>query len=230
MKIAATVVPASTPPSQRRAAVQTHPDRFEASSADEHPPLMNRASMQAAVKIPSPQTAGSQTPLGELTRLGGGAMTAGLGVIQAAHGLEDLEKGNLVDGLTDSAGGTLNAWGGTALVAGSSVAAPVAMAVAAGLDGGRDIVRGLQTDDGERVAVGGAKTLGAGMLGAAPFLAGSIIGAPLGAVLGVAGGVLYAGASLFQHRADLGKKLETAANWAGQALGELGTDMPMMVF
>jgi hypothetical protein len=219
--------------SARPAAVKSEPlDRFEPSSHSDDPPILNRASMQAAVKIPSPHTFGADTPVGEITRLGGGAMTAGLGVVQAAHGLQDLEKGNLVDGVTDSAAGTLNALGGTALVAGSGLAAPVAMAVAAGLDGGRDIVHGIQTHNNEKVAVGSVKTLGAGMLGAAPFVTSSVIGAPVGLALGVAGGALYAGASIYQNRAAIGQKLEKVADWADRAFAPMGNAGPlaMMAF
>ena len=224
--------PVYTSPTQgRAAAAKSEPlDTFEPGSHHSEPPIMNRASMQAAVKVPSPHSFGADTPLGEATRLGGGALTAGLGVVQAAHGLEDLEKGNLVDGVTDSTAGTLNAFGGTALVAGSSVAAPVAMAVAAGLDGGRDIVHGIKNHDNEKVAVGSVKTLGAGMLGAAPFLTSSVIGALVGVALGVAGGALYAGASLYQNRHSIGQKLEKAADWAERALETIGSAGPIMAF
>jgi len=88
----------------------------------------------------APEAVAAESTLGRVARVGGGGLAAGLGVVQAAHGVEELRNGNTLDGVTDTTGGVLNAAGGVAFAAGSTVAAPLALAGAAGLDAGRAII------------------------------------------------------------------------------------------
>ena len=167
----------------------------------------------------APEAVAAESTLGRVTRVGGGGLAAGLGVVQAAHGVEELRNGNTLDGVTDTTGGVLNAAGGVALVAGSTVAAPLALAGAAGLDAGRTIIHGVQNGSVEQTAVGGVKALGATMMGAAPFVTGSIIGAPVGAVLGLGGAAVYGAASIYENREAIGNAVSNGAHavsdWVG---------------
>jgi len=157
--------------------------------------------------------------LAKVGRIGGGALAAGLSPFQLKSGLESLNKGDKVNGVADTAGSVLNAAGGIGLIAGSTVAAPVALAGAAGLDAGRTIINGVRSGNTEQVVTGGIKGLGAGMMGAAPFVAGSIVGAPVGLVLGLGGAALYGGASLYENREAIGNAISNGAssvkNWVG---------------
>ena len=218
------------PATPRQAPAGAAPEAPVGTPAPEAPPVPRQAPVgpapEAPVAAPSPEAPASPrpTPAGEgavarTLRVGGGVAGVGLGVFQTAQGVEELRQGNVVDGVADTAGGALNVAGGAALVAGSTVAAPVALAGAAGLDAGRTIIRGVQNGDAEQIATGGVKALGAGMMGAAPFVAGSVIGAPVGLVLGVGGAVVYGAATVYEHSEAIGQAISNGADAAVDFVG-----------
>jgi hypothetical protein len=205
----------STPPARAAAPVAAAPPAAPPAAA---PPAAPQTPAPAAGAQSGPTVAGESAAM-RTVRVGGGVLGVGLGGVQAAQGVQELRQGNVVDGVADTAGGALNVAGGAALVAGSTVAAPVALAGAAGLDAGRTIIRGVQNGDGEQIATGGAKALGAGMMGAAPFVTGSIIGAPVGLALGVGGAVVYGAASVYENRQVIGQAIGNAATSVRDTVG-----------
>lgn len=123
------------------------------------------------------------------------------GVAQTTTGVEQLRRGELGEGGKNvTAGGLTTAAGATELLAAAHVAkkaVPVLAGAAGVVDGVGDVVKGVRESDTEKVVVGGLKSAGGAMLAAAPFVGGTVVGAPVGAVLGVAGGVVLGGAELY---------------------------------
>lgn len=123
------------------------------------------------------------------------------GVAQTATGVEQLRRGELGEGGKNvTAGGLSTAAGATEFFAAASVAkkaVPVLAGAAGVVEGVGDVVKGVRESDTEKLAVGGLKSAGGAMLAAAPFVGGTVVGAPVGAVLGVAGGVILGGAELY---------------------------------
>jgi hypothetical protein len=76
-------------------------------------------------------------------------------------------------------------------------AVPVLAGASGIVEGVGDVVQAARAHEVEAGVVGGIKVAGGGLLAAAPFLAGSGIGAPAAAVVGVVGGVMLGGAELY---------------------------------
>ncbi len=192
-------------------------------AASEAPKAATEAPKAPTGEAPKASAAPAEGALSKVARVGGGVLSLGFGGVQAYQGVQSLREGKALDGVTDTAGGALNVVGGVGLLAGSTVVAPLALAGAAGLDAGRTIIQGVQTGDREKVAVGGVKALGATMMGAAPFVTGSVIGAPVGVVLGIAGGALYAGAAVYESREAVGKAVVRGAEAVADTAVRAGT-------
>lgn len=123
------------------------------------------------------------------------------GVAQTTTGVEQLRRGELGEGGKNvTAGGLTTAAGATELLAAAHVAkkaVPVLAGAAGVVDGVGDVVKGVRESDTEKVVVGGLKSTGGAMLAAAPFVGGTVVGAPVGAVLGIAGGLVLGGAEIY---------------------------------
>lgn len=174
-------------------------------------------SIHAATHTRGALTAASRVLLqGEAVEdiVGGGAhnsstaakVVAGLGlaggVVQGAQGVQQLANGNLGEGAVNvTAGGLTTAAGAVELAAPVAVARRFvpALAGAAGvIEGVGDVLQGVQDHTTEKVVVGSVKAAGGAMLAAAPWIGGSVVGAPAAAVVGVTGGALLAGAEIYE--------------------------------
>ena len=157
-------------------------------------------------EVPSSHPSGASTMsrVGHALEKGGGALSVVGGTYQALHGVEEIRRGEVLDGTADAGQGALNMAGGTAMIAGgaaATIAAPIVLGAGAVLDGGRDLVHGIREGNQERVAVGGTKSLGGALMTAGGVAAASGAGAPVGAALAVVGGVVYAGAVVLREAA-----------------------------
>jgi MFS family permease len=88
---------------------------------------------------------------------------------------------------------------------------PAGIAVGAGINGGKDIYDGIRTGNNGKVAAGGAEVAGAAALGVGVGLeaAGAaadatVLGAPVGLALNIAGGLLIGGAAIYENRKAIG--------------------------
>lgn len=141
---------------------------------------------------------------GKLARLAGAA-SRGLGVLaavgggfQVAGGIQEWRQGNKGDGAVDMTSGSLNVLGGAAMATGvGTVAAPFLFGASSMIDGGRDLVHGVQNGDGEKIAVGAAKTAGGGMMIAGGVMMATGVLAPVGAALIAGGAIVAGGAALY---------------------------------
>jgi hypothetical protein len=128
-------------------------------------------------------------PLGAISALGS--------MKQVTDGVVELAVGDTKAGIKDTAVGGLGL-GSTAaefglLTGGATLAAPLAGAAAI-VDGGFQIAEGIEKDDGVKTSIGGLKAAGGAILGASPFVGGTVLGAPVAAVMALGGlGLLGAG-------------------------------------
>jgi len=134
-----------------------------------------------------------------------GKLIAGLGTaggaVQSLVGVNQLAHGEIVEGVKNTGAGALATAAGAVELKASLAVARKAVPLLAGasgvVEGVGDIVQAVKTDDVEKGVVGGAKAIGGAMLGASPFLAATGIGAPAAVVIGAAGGVILAGAEIY---------------------------------
>lgn len=134
-----------------------------------------------------------------------GRLIAGVGsvggVAQAARGVSQLADGNTLEGAKNTGAGGLATAAGVLEFVGPAAVAVKAVPVLAGasgvVEGVGDIAQAVRDEKVEPGVVGGIKVAGGTMLAAAPFLAGTGIGAPAAAVVGVVGGAMLGGAELY---------------------------------
>jgi hypothetical protein len=190
---------------------------YDAAAANgAHVPLKGNPTLGAPAEEPS-----ALSRLGGVAEKAGGVLAIGGGAVQTAQGIDELRHGQTLDGAADTGGGVLNVAGGAALLAGgtaATVAAPLALGGAAALDGGRELIHGIQSGNAEQIGVGSAKTLGGSLMMAGGVTAATGLGAPVGAALFVAGGVMYAGASIYENREAIGHAIGSAASAVGDAV------------
>lgn len=106
-------------------------------------------------------------------------------------------------------GGTLAGASSSTLIKGAArLAAPLA-AVAVGAEGALDVYNGSKNHDREKESVGGAKIIASGLM-----TTGLVSAQP---EVVAAGGVVYAGASLYEHRQTIAKGAKYVANTATSA-------------
>lgn len=146
---------------------------------------------------------------------GGGLVGDGLGVVDtAASAVEHagklsarLPQGGTANSLASKAAAVAPQATRVASVAGkASGVIGGALAVA---EGGFQVRDGLQQDDKAKAGRGAAKSLAGGMM-----LAGTVTGNPL---LVGAGGLTYAGVSIYENREKIGRATATAAKFVGNA-------------
>ncbi len=120
-----------------------------------------------------------------------GAASGALGTVNEmnnfAHATTEKDKNYHAAGVASNYS---NFSSGVLSMAGRTVAGPLAASIGTGLDGGRDIYMGQQNHDDKQVRVGGAKCVGAGLMGAsvlcgpaAPFVFAAGVGVTTGAWL-----------------------------------------------
>lgn len=181
------------------------PSYDPAAANGSHIPIKGNPTVGGGVEPPP------ASEFGRLASRGGGALALGGAGFQAKTAYDEFQAGDKVNGTVDAAGATLNGIGGTALLVGgttaSTVVAPLALGGAATIDGVRQGYQGYQAGNKEQMAVGGAKGLGGTLMMAGGATALTGFGAVPGAIMFAGGGVLYAGASIYDSRHAIGNAL-----------------------
>lgn len=140
-------------------------------------------------------------PNGLGSKLLGGLGAAG-GIAQTSLGVQQLTEGQLVEGGKNASSGALATTAGVLEVAAPAALAAKAVPVLAGaagiVEGSVEVAQAVGGGDAQQGVLGAVKVTGGVLLTAAPFLTGTIVGAPAGAVAGAAGGVLLGGAELVE--------------------------------
>jgi len=155
------------------------------------------------------------------SKLGKGLGVVGVagGGLQVVAGVSQIRHGETAEGVKNVVVGSGFVASGAAELTlaakvASKVAAPLAGAASA-IEGGYDVVQGIRKGDGKKIALGGAKGVGGALLAASPFVAGSVVGAPLGAVMAIAGTTLIAGAAVVEN-------WDTIKGWAKSGVKAVG--------
>ena len=157
-----------------------------------------RPPVHTSTTVETPATAGSGKSFPAAKALGVGAGVV-FGGLQVKHGFEELNRGKVADGTTDIAVGGLNVAAGTTLLKGASKLAGPLGGAASVLDGGRDLYHAAESGDAKKGWIGAAKLAGGSLMTGAAFASGTLVGAPAGLVLGLAGGVLSGGATVVEN-------------------------------
>ncbi len=159
---------------------------------------------------------------GKLGKVLGGVGIAG-GGLQVVSGISQIRNGETAEGVKNVVVGSGFAASGIselslAAKVATKVAAPLAGA-ASTIEGGYDVVQGIRKGDGKKVALGSAKGIGGALLAASPFVTGSVVGAPLGIVMGIAGTTLIAGAAVVENWDTIKGWAKSGARAVGNAAG-----------
>jgi len=163
-------------------------------NADVEKALPNR--INKAPALPNTQSgfrAFAARGLGVLGLIGGGLTTYG--------GVQEMRSGEYFTGGLRTSSGLLETGGGIAVIGGRFALGTGLGGAGAVIDGGRDMYLGVRDGDVERGAIGGAKTIGGGLM-----LAGVASANP---VLVVVGGLVYLGAVIY----DNWDSIESGLNW-----------------
>lgn len=148
-----------------------------------------------------------------------GAIGVAGGGIQVAVGIGQIRNGQTGEGIKNVVvGGGFAGSGIAELTLASKVATKVAAPLAGGasvIEGGYDVYQGIKKGDGKKVALGGAKGVGGALLAASPFVTGSVVGAPVGVVMAIAGTTLIAGAAVVEN-------WDTLKGWAKAGASAVG--------
>lgn len=179
-----------------------------------------RAAQAASAKTPKPASHAGAHGHGP-SKLGKGLGVIGIagGGIQIAVGVGQLRNGETGEGVKNLVvGGGFAGSGVAELTLASKVATKVAAPLAGGasvIEGGYDVYKGIKHGDGKKVALGGAKGIGGALLAASPFVTGSVVGAPVGVVMAIAGTTLIAGAAIVEN-------WDTLKGWAKSGAKAVG--------
>ena len=140
----------------------------------------------------------------------GGIVGIGGGVLQVRNGVNQIEKGYLVDGSFDTIGGVGNVVGGSLIVFGKGAAGASVGAWTASFDGLKDVVAGVRETDTGRTVLGSVK-IGAG----STMTYGLYTAQP---VVIAAGGLTYTGVLLYENKDAVWNGSAQALGWTGGVL------------
>ena len=162
------------------------------------------------------------------SKLGKGLGVVGVagGGFQVVAGVSQIRHGETAEGVKNVVvGGGFVASGAAELTlaakVASKVAAPLAGAASA-IEGGYDVVQGIRKGEGKKIALGGAKGAGGALLAASPFVTGSVVGAPVGAVMAIGGTTLIAGAAVVENWDTLKGWAKSGVKAVGNGVGWVG--------
>jgi len=161
-------------------------------------------------ELPSPNLTAA-TKLRNLAGKGMGVLGVAGGALQVYGGANEIRDGKTVEGSADIAGGTANVVAGGAMLAGRVALGTTAGGVAAVIDGGVGIYKGIRDHNVEEAAVGGVKTAAG-----AAMIAGVVTANP---VLIVGGAVTYGAALVYENREAIKNAAVSTGKWIGNQAG-----------